>query len=104
VRVPSSMAGAEQPYIDDEGGVTYIAANREGWFSLFHLAPGSTAAAPLPRRAMYAEGLGPGLRPGPAVTADGRTVVFVEMTEKRALFKVDIDGSNVVKLADPAPA
>ena len=100
VRVPSSMAGAEQPYIDDEGGITYIAANREGWFSLFHLAPGSTTPVLLARRAMYVEDLGPGLMPGPAVTPDGRTVVFVEMTEKRALFKVDIDGSNLVKLVD----
>ena len=38
--------------------------------------------------------------PPPAVTSDGRTVVFTEMSAPSALFKVNMDGSSLVKLVE----
>jgi hypothetical protein len=97
-RVPSSVAGAEQPFIDNEGALTYIAANREGWFSLYHLSVGSANPVVIANHVMYGEDPGAGAMPPPAVTADGRTVVFTEMNAPWALFKVNMDGSNFVKI------
>jgi Tol biopolymer transport system component len=100
LRIPGSMAGAEQPFIDNEGGLTYIAANRDGWFSLYHLPPGSSTPVAIATRVMYVENSEGGPMPKPAVTPDGRTVVFTEMSASHALNKVNSDGSNLVKLVD----
>ena len=70
---------SEQPFIDNEAALTYIAANREGWFSLHNLSPGSANPVVIATRVMYGEDPGAGAMPPPAVTADGRTVVFTEM-------------------------
>ena len=99
-RVPSSTAGAEQPFIDNEGALTYTAANREGWFSLHHLSPGSANPVVIANHVMYGEDPAAGAMPPPAVTADGRTVVFTEMDAPWALFKVNTDGSNLVKIVE----
>ena len=99
-RVPSSAAGAEQPFIDNEGGLTYIAATRDGFFSLNHLSPGSANPVVVATKVMYAEDLAGGSLTPPAVTGSGRTVVFTEMATPWALFKVNADGSNLTKIVD----
>jgi Tol biopolymer transport system component len=100
VRVPGSAAGAEQPFIDNQGALTYIAATRDGFFSLYHLAPGSANPVVIANKVMYLEDPEAGVPPPPAVAMDGRTVLFTQTDAPWALFKVSTDGSNLTKVVD----
>jgi Tol biopolymer transport system component len=86
--VPDSPARPRSVALDRTGGVVYEAATANG-SGVYAIRPGERAPSLVADNAT-----------APAVTADGRTIVFRRNSDQVGLYRANIDGSSVTLLVD----
>ena len=95
VWVQLSPAGAANPILDTEGGLTYTAFKPDGVNAVYSLPRGTSTPAQIVDRTVFP--------PGGSwfdVSSDGRTIVYAQVDRPNALYRVMHDGSGRAVLVD----